>query len=84
MKWENIDTSYKNRLEILAHMKPLELFEVQPSCSEQDLKKAYREKMKLYHPDKTHPFMKEYGEEVTKLINIAYKKARVELGYEYR
>jgi len=48
-----------------------ELLDVAPKASPEEIKKAYREKMKEWHPDK-NPLHKEEAEEMTKALNIAY------------
>lgn len=44
-----------------------------------EVKKAYRKKMRLYHPDKTDAFMSEHGEELSKLLNQAVDQIKKEL-----
>lgn len=74
INWTNIENKYKSNLETLQKMNPYELLEVGVNVNLTDLKKAYRKKMKLYHPDKADEFMKKYNQEVTKLINNAYQE----------
>ena len=78
MKWRNIENTYVERLEELKRLTPYELLEVDRSSSMVQIKKAYRKKISLYHPDRTDPFMKEYSEEVVKLLNIAIETLKKE------
>jgi DnaJ-class molecular chaperone len=74
MKWRNLKNSYESRIEILRGMDPYELLEVDRDISINDLKKEYYKKLKTYHPDKNYEFMKDYGDEYTKLLNTAFDK----------
>ena len=40
---------------------------------EEEIKRAFREIVKVYHPDKSDPFMKAHNREVFKLLNAAYE-----------
>ena len=71
MKWRDIDNKYYARIEELRDKTPYELLEVSATDSMDDIKKAYRKKIKLYHPDRTDNFMKSYSQEVVKLLNQA-------------
>jgi molecular chaperone DnaJ len=48
-----------------------ELFEVHSKASQEEIKKAYRKKLKQWHPDKNIDRIKE-SEEITKVLNHAY------------
>ena len=48
-----------------------ELFEVHPKASQEEIKQAYRRKLKQWHPDKNIDRIKE-AEEITKVLNHAY------------
>jgi len=48
-----------------------ELFEVHLKASQEDIKQAYRKKLKQWHPDKNIGRIKE-AEEITKVLNNAY------------
>jgi DnaJ-class molecular chaperone len=82
MKWTNIEFGHINRIDELSNLSAFELLEVSNSVTEEDLKIAYRKKIKIYHPDNADPFMKQHDEEVMKLINNAYRTIKKELGYE--
>ena len=71
MKWTNLDLGYKNRLETLRALSPYELLGVEPDASMAEVKRAFRLKVMLYHPDQADVFMRAHGEEVTKLLNLA-------------
>jgi len=80
MKWKEIDTNYKNQLERLIAQNPYERLDIEYGSTMPEVKKAYRKKMSLYHPDKTDNFMSDHGEEVSKLLNQAVEQIKVELG----
>ncbi|WP_029048768.1 DnaJ domain-containing protein [Cupriavidus sp. amp6] len=71
MKWTNLDIGYKSRLDDLRKLSPYELLGVSPNASLDVVKRAFRTKVRLYHPDQADPFMRAHGEEVTKLLNLA-------------
>lgn len=48
-----------------------ELLGVDPKAGEEEIKHAYREKLKEWHPDK-NPERREEAEEITKTLNVAY------------
>lgn len=74
MKWTDIgQIKYESRLNVLKELTPYELLEIDKIASVQEIKNAYRKKIKIYHPDKNSSFSKEYGENVSKLLNNAYK-----------
>ncbi|MFM0096386.1 J domain-containing protein [Paraburkholderia nemoris] len=71
MKWTNLDLGYKNRLDTLRRLSPYELLGIGPDASMDEVKRAFRLKVRLYHPDQADAFMRTHGEEVTKLLNLA-------------
>ena len=72
MKWKKMSNEYSSKLDALQKLTPREILEVKANSSEDEIKKAYREKVKVYHPDQSDSFMSEFNEEVLKLINKAY------------
>lgn len=78
MKWVNLELGYKNRLDKLQALSPYELLDVNRDSSMEDIKRAFRLKVRLYHPDQADPFMRAHGEEVTKLLNQAMDSIQAE------
>ncbi|APG27036.1 hypothetical protein A7E78_03825 [Syntrophotalea acetylenivorans] len=76
MKWKNLKTNYSSQLEKIKQQSPHERLGIDQGASTEDVKKAYRQKVLLYHPDKTDAFMSEYSEEVIKLLNEAVSQIR--------
>ena len=79
MKWQNIDTNYQNQLEKLRSQNPYERLGIEYGATMDEVKKAYRKKIRLYPPDKTDAFMSEHGEELSKLLNQAVDQIKKEL-----
>lgn len=72
MNWKDLGSKYTPRIEELERMTSYEILEVDTNVTLTDLKKAYRKKIRIYHPDGADGFMKEYTQEVAKLLNKAY------------
>jgi curved DNA-binding protein CbpA len=72
MKWRERNPFLSNELSRLKDLEPHELLNVEPGASVEQIKKAYRELVKVYHPDKSSAFMRGHNKEVMKLINQAY------------
>lgn len=73
MKWTNLDLGYTSRLDSLRKLSPYELLGVNADATPAEIKRAFRLKVRLYHPDQADPFMRAHGEEVTKLLNLAMR-----------
>ena len=73
MRWKPIRSIYHSELERLKTLDSFELLEISRDASLAEARAAYREKITTYHPDGADPFMKNYNQEVTKLLNAAYK-----------
>ena len=72
MRWRNVNR-HQNTLDGLRRLPPHELLGIAATASEIEIKAAYREKARAYHPDSLDPFLKRHGEEVMKLLNRAYQ-----------
>ena len=79
MKWNDIDTSYKNQLEEIKAQNSYERLGIEYGATMDEVKKAYRKKMRLYHPDRTDDFMSNHGEEIAKLLNEAVEQIKREI-----
>jgi len=73
MNWRDIQTSYKDRAEILRRQKPHEVLQVSETASLDEVKAAYRRLVKIYHPDKSHRFTQSSNAEVLRIVNEAYE-----------
>lgn len=80
MKWKDIDTNYSNQLERLKAQNPYERLGIECGATMDEVKMAYRRKMRLYHPDTTDIFMTDHGEEISKLLNQAVEQIKMEIG----
>ncbi|HCD1298488.1 TPA: DnaJ domain-containing protein [Vibrio diabolicus] len=79
MKWTDINTQqsgYKSELDLLASQTPHQRLGIEPSATLKEAKKAYKEKVRLYHPDRTDGFMSQYSSEVVKLLNDAIERIK--------
>lgn len=72
MKWKNKTHELTNELHRLSRLEAHELLNVPLNANTETIKSAYYKMVKVYHPDKAHPFMREYNEQVMKLLNRAY------------
>jgi curved DNA-binding protein CbpA len=79
MKWNNISMNYQNQVEKLRSQNPYERLGITYGATMDEVKKAYRRKIRLYHPDKTDNFMSEHGQELSKLLNQAVDQIKKEL-----
>jgi curved DNA-binding protein CbpA len=79
MKWKNIEKNYKDKIISMSNISPYTLFEINKDSSLSDLKKAYKRLVKVYHPDRSHPFMQKHNEELLKIINRAYELIESEM-----
>lgn len=73
MKWRDLKTEYKDFLHRLSSCKPNEILGVDQGATPKEIRTAYLLKVKTYHPDRLDPFMKNYSQEVMKLLNTAYE-----------
>lgn len=74
MKWRNRKPQLSDELARLMGMEPHELLRVAADATADEIKSAYRQMVKVYHPDKADPFMKTHNEQVIKLVNNAYQR----------
>ena len=72
MKWKERRTSYQSLLEDWQARTPHEILGVSEAASPEEIKKRYRRLVRLYHPDRSDPFMLAIKEEILKCINGAY------------
>ncbi len=80
MKWNDLDSTYSNQIEKLKAQSPYERLGIEYGATMDEVKKAYRRKIRLYHPDKTDKFMSDHGEEIAKLLNQAVEQIKLEIG----
>ena len=82
MKWRDVKLNGAGRLADLKKADPYAVFNVQRGADLAAIKRAYRQMVTTYHPDKADPFMKDYCVEMLKIINRAM--ARIEQEYRAR
>lgn len=72
MKWRNLHISSDEYVQSLRTQTPHEILGVNIGASQQEVKRAHRKKLLLYHPDRIDPFLRPHSEELCRLINAAY------------
>ena len=73
MKWKSLNGPYTDRLEALRRLAPHELLGISNTASRIEVKAAFRQKARAYHPDRVDPFLRSHGQEFMKLLNQAYR-----------
>ena len=72
MRWRSLRAGYRNPFEALRRLPPHEILGLPEHASSFEVKRAYRAKVKAYHPDRVDPFLRPQAEEMLKLLNSAY------------
>lgn len=74
MKWRNRKPQLSDEISRLSGLEPYEVLNVAPNASTDEIKRAYRQMVKVYHPDRSDPFMQQHNEQVMKIVNDAYEQ----------
>lgn len=77
MKWTDVPREYPDRLERLRkslESDPYSVLDVASSASNDEVRAAYRRKVRAYHPDRQDDFIRAHAQEVLKIVNSAYEK----------
>ena len=74
MKWKNRTRQSTDELSRLNSMAPHDVLNIKSDSSLEEIKTAYRQKVRIYHPDKSGSFMSKHNEEVIKIIIKCYKQ----------
>jgi DnaJ-class molecular chaperone len=73
MKWREDYSFDRNELKRLAQLAPNEVLRVPADASTAEITRAFRRLIKVYHPDRAHPFMRLHNQEVCRIIISAYR-----------
>lgn len=77
MKWKNIPNTYQDRiadLRLLLSEDPFAVLGTISTASNDEVRLAYRKKVRAYHPDRQDDFVRPHAQEVIKIINTAYEQ----------
>jgi curved DNA-binding protein CbpA len=74
MKWRNRKPQLSDEVSRLSGLEPHEVLKINPDAGVEEIKRAYRQMVKVYHPDKSDPFLRKHNVEVIKIINQAYER----------
>jgi DnaJ-class molecular chaperone len=72
MRWRNRGARLSDEISRLRGLAPHEVLQISNDANPDEIRSAYRRLAKVYHPDKSDPFMRRYNEQVIKIINDAY------------
>jgi molecular chaperone DnaJ len=72
MKWVDLKKRSASILEEYRSLTPYQILRVDGSASTEQIVVAYKRLAKIYHPDRSHAFLRKTNEEIMKLINQAY------------
>jgi len=76
MLWNDLKRGYQYNLDIERAKSPHDILGVDAKATKAELRKAYINKVKVYHPDCADTFLREYNQEMLKIINLAYDKLK--------
>ena len=82
MKWRDLNRGPTTRLDEMRKVDPYALFGLARGAALDDVKRAYREMVKTYHPDKADPFMRSYCGEALQIINDALAQIEARIARE--
>ncbi|GGA51400.1 J domain-containing protein [Dyella nitratireducens] len=77
MKWRNIPNAYQDRIaELTAQLEqdPFAVLGIEASASDDEIRLAYRKRVRAYHPDRQDEFIRLHAQEVIKIVNSAYER----------
>jgi DnaJ-class molecular chaperone len=72
MRWKNIKRQLPDELARLSALEPHKVLDIAPDAGVDAIKAAYRRLARIYHPDRSDPFMRKHNEQVMKIVNDAY------------
>jgi len=77
MKWRDLSNSYQGRIEALQSQlasDPYAVLGIEFTASDEEIRLAYRKKVRAYHPDRQGEFLRSHAQEVIKIVNAAYER----------
>lgn len=74
MKWKNRTSILSDEIARLEALEAHEVLNVNCDATIEEIKAAFRNLSKIYHPDKSDPFLRNHNEKVMKIINKSYQK----------
>lgn len=72
MEWRSLDQSAEALINEYRTKSPYEVLRIPSSASSGEVRKAYLDMIKAYHPDRADKFLRALNEEISKIVNLSY------------
>lgn len=73
MRWRDQNQPHEDLVRQFGALPPEEILGVSPGAGRSELRSAWLKRLKVYHPDRSDPFLRAHNEEMVKIINQAYQ-----------
>lgn len=73
MRWRDVTGGHRSPLDELERRDPYEVLGVTRATPREEIRRAYLEKVRIYHPDRVDPFLRRHAQEMLKRLNGAWE-----------